>query len=94
MERRRRWSVQTISLLEGARLELEGAQLRLARAIQALQDFDAEFAGRTVGNGLARALAHEREALATELGAATWRHKECAVQLADLKNSEVQKRRS
>jgi hypothetical protein len=77
--------IEVVTLVEAAKLELAGSERRLAIAIQSLADFDAEFASKTVGDELACALAHERDALATELDAAIRRHNECAMQVAELK---------
>lgn len=77
--------MQTVTLLEGAKLELQGAERRLALALQEIADFDSEFSGKNVSPELARDLAHQRECLECELDAARRRHAECLAQVNDLR---------
>jgi hypothetical protein len=83
--------MKTVSLFEGAQLELAGAERRLALAIQALRDFDLEFADKVAGDELARSLAHERESLCCELDAAKRRHAECHAQAEEMKQGVNEK---
>jgi hypothetical protein len=76
-------SQQYISLREAARLELLGAERRLALAKQSLQDFIAQHVEAIVSPDLAESLAHERNALELELDAAQRRHAECCRQFAE-----------
>jgi hypothetical protein len=78
--------VETVSLLEGASLELQGAERRLALAKQALADFDADPANGPVSAELAVSLAHERDGLETELDAARRLYASCLAQFTELRS--------
>jgi hypothetical protein len=78
-------AMETVSLLEGAQLELAGAGRRLALALQALADFDSEWGNKTLAPELLDSLAHQLDTLETEVDAARRRRNECAAQVAELK---------
>lgn len=80
--------MKRISLLAAARLELQGAEQRLARAERDLSDFHLEHDGRTYPSDLLRSIAHEREMLETEFDAARRRRDECAMHCKELSMEE------
>jgi lactam utilization protein B len=77
-------STEYISLLESARAELAGAERRLALARQALADFKAEHDGKVVSRDLALSLAHEKDAVETEVDAAERQMQHCTAVLAEM----------
>ena len=80
--------MEAISLLEGALLELQGVERRLALATGALADFDAETAERNVSVELAESFRRERDLLEIEFDAARRRHEESAHQYQELREAQ------
>jgi hypothetical protein len=74
--------METISLLDGARLECDGARRRLELAKQALDDFFIEHP-----HGM-RDLESQWLALEQELDSANRRYMECAYQLRQLEGKQ------
>jgi hypothetical protein len=84
---------EIVSLLEGASLELAGAERRLTLAIQASRDFHAEFSRKSVSGDLlspdlTRALTTEHFCLEIEADAALRRRDECLRGLRELQTLE------
>jgi hypothetical protein len=71
------------SMIDGMKLEVLGAERRLALAETALADFTAEHEGKEVPRELARSLERERNLLETELDSARRRYEESARQLSE-----------
>jgi hypothetical protein len=77
-----------ISLLEASRAELAGAARRLSLAKQVLEDFKAEHDGKAVSRELALSLAHQRDALETEIDESLRRVTHCREEIEILELAE------
>jgi hypothetical protein len=80
-------STVCISLVETSRAELAGER-RLALAKQALEDFKAEHDGKVVSPELAWSLAHEKDAVETEVDAAERQVAHCREEIEILELAE------
>ena len=77
--------METVSLREGMRLELEGAAQRFAVARLAVEDFESQHAGNVVSAELAESLARQRDFVLTELDSARRRYEECQRQFQQMR---------
>jgi hypothetical protein len=80
-------SVRYVSLADEAQLALSGAQQRLARAQQALRDFQLEHDGQAVSSELRASLERERHLLDVELDEAERQCRKARKDFAEAKTS-------